>query len=145
MENLSETEELSMLKRFLSQEPLAQLTAIMEKEELIGLQKKCREVHIHEDVQKYMIQLIHATRNNEKVLEGVSPRGTLSLAHAAQGYAMVQGRDYVVPEDVKMVAIPVLAHRLHLLSAMDGRKAAQTIITDILSSVPVPTEDWTKR
>ncbi len=145
MENLSETEELSMLKRFLAQEPLSQLEAIMEKEELIQLQKKCREVYIHEDVQRYMIQLIQTTRKDDRIQEGVSPRGTLSLAHAAQGYAMVQGRDYVVPEDIKAVAIPVLAHRLHLLSAMDDRKTAQTIITDILSSVPVPTEDWTKR
>lgn len=145
MEGLSETDELAMLQRFLKKEPLAELEAVMTAEELVELQKKCREVYIHEDLQKYMIQLVQASRKHGQIQNGVSPRGTLGLAHAAQGYAMVMGRAYVVPEDIKKVAIPVLAHRIHLSAALDDRRAAVRIITDLLAAVPVPTEDWSAR
>lgn len=73
---------------------------------------------------------------------GVSPRGTLAFLHAFQGYALVQGRNYVVPEDIKKVAIPVLVHRLISETGEEAEKAA--VIENLLNSIPLPTEDWTK-
>ena len=72
--------------------------------------------------------------------QGVSPRGTLALLRSSQGYALVQGRDYVVPEDIKAVAVPALAHRL--LAETDDYRQKVASIQGLLQSVAVPTEDW---
>lgn len=145
MENLSAAQECAMVGRFLTDEPLAQLGAVCTKEELIRLQEECREVYVHPDLQKYMVDVIHATRGHARVLHGASPRGTLAFVRAAQGYAMVQGRRYVVPEDIKTVAVPVLAHRLNLAAGEEEKRLASQIIGEILSRAALPTEDWGKR
>ena len=145
MEALSPAQERAMVERFLTDEPLAKLDVVCRKEELAALQEQCREVYLHPDLLNYMVSVIHATRNHEKVESGVSPRGTLAFVRAAQGCAMVKGRDYVVPEDIKAVAVPVLAHRLNLSAGEDGRRAAVQIVEEILLRVPLPTEDWGKR
>ncbi len=145
MEELDEVQERAMVERFLKKEPLARLSAVCTKEELVELQKQCREVYLHPELLNYMVALIHATRKHGRVAHGVSPRGTLAFVHAAQGFAMVSGRTYVVPEDVKTVAVPVLAHRISLSVDADGSRAAKRVIEDILGSVALPTEDWTKR
>lgn len=145
MEALTMEQEEAMVRRFLTAEPLAQLSPVCTKEVLAALQEECQNVYIHSDLLNYMVQVIHATRSHNKVSCGVSPRGTLAFVRAAQGYAMVQGREYVVPEDIKAVAVPVLAHRLSLIAAADGRKMSRTVIEGILQSVELPTEDWSKR
>lgn len=145
MENLTKGQEFSMAKRFLTGEPLAQLSPVCEREDIVRLSRQCREIYIQEDLMKYVIDVIHATRAHNKVAHGVSPRGTLAFIRAAQGFAMVQGRDYVVPEDVKAVAAPVLAHRLGLSVSVEGSQAQEKIVKEILESVELPTEDWTKR
>lgn len=145
MEDLTTAQEEAMVLRFLKDEPLAELVPVCEKEELAALQEECQNVYIHKDLLTYMVNVIHATRQHSRVSCGVSPRGTLAFVRAAQGYAMVQGRDYVVPEDIKAVAVPVLAHRLSLLVAADGRKASAQVISDVLQSVELPTEDWARR
>lgn len=145
MEDLTVDQEEAMVRRFLTAEPLAQLSPVCTKEALAALQEECQNVYIHSDLLNYMVQVIHATRSHSKVSCGVSPRGTLAFVRAAQGYAMVQGREYVVPEDIKAVAVPVLAHRLSLLAAADGRKMSRSVIEGILQSVELPTEDWAKR
>lgn len=145
MEDLTMAQEEAMVLRFLKDEPLAELAPVCEKEELAALQEECQNVYIHPELLTYMVNVIHATRQHSRVSCGVSPRGTLAFVRAAQGYAMVQGRDYVVPEDIKAVAVPVLAHRLSLLVAADGRKASAQVISDVLQSVELPTEDWARR
>ncbi|MGI6017458.1 MAG: AAA family ATPase [Marvinbryantia sp.] len=145
MEELDEVQERAMVARFLKKEPLAELSPVCTKEELVELQKQCREVYLHPELLNYMVALIHATRKHGKVVHGVSPRGTLAFVHAAQGFAMVSGREYVVPEDVKAVAVPVLAHRISLSVDVDGSRAAKKVIEDILGSTALPTEDWAKR
>ena len=92
-----------------------------------------------------MVNIIHATRNTPQITCGVSPRGTLAFLRAAQGYALVCGRDFVTPEDIKYVAVPVLAHRLTMNVSFDAASAAKQAVSNILSSVTVPTEDWTRR
>lgn len=145
MESLDVSNELAMVKRFMDNEPLSELEAICTKEELKELQSECCKVYIHQDLLEYMVKIIHATRNHGKVDNGVSPRGTLALVRAAQGYAMVQGRDYVVPEDVKAVAVPVLAHRLFMMVTADGKRGTEKVIEEILYEVEVPTEEWKRR
>ena len=145
MEGLDTAKELAMVKRFMEDEPLQVLESVCTKAELAALQEECCKVFIHEELLEYMVKVIHATRNHSKVGCGVSPRGTLALVRATQAFAMVQGRDYVVPEDIKAVAVPVLAHRLTLMVSADGKRGADKIIEEILYSVEVPTEEWKKR
>lgn len=133
---LSASEERQMLDRFINAEPLAELDAVCSAEEIRKLQASCREVYVHEDLREYLVKLVQATRKNRS---GVSPRGTLALLRAAQGYALVQGRTYVVPEDIKEIAHYVLCHRL-IGEYDDTQKAA--VVTGILNQIEVPTEDW---
>lgn len=133
---LSASEERRMLDRFINAEPLAELDAVCSAEEIQRLQAACREVYVHEELREYLVKLVQATRKNRS---GVSPRGTLALLRAVQGYALVQGRTYVVPEDFKEIAHYVLCHRL-IGEYDDAQKAAA--VTGILSQIEVPTEDW---
>ena len=145
MESLTSTQELELINRFMKDEPLKTLTSICKKEDIIELQEACSSVYIHKDLLNYIVSIVHATRNSNKIATGVSPRGTLAFLRATQGYAMVSGRDYVTPEDIKAVSIPVLAHRLTMNVSFDSSKAAKQAIQEILDSVDVPTEDWKGR
>lgn len=141
MGRMTAQEERAMLDRYIHAEPLQNLEAVCTLEEIAGLQEKCREVFVHEDLRDYMVSLVQATRGNAgAVTAGVSPRGTLALLRAAQGYAMVQGRDFVAPEDIKEVAVYVLAHRL--LTEYGGEQEKIQTVNRLLQSVPVPTENW---
>jgi len=143
MGSLNEKEERLMLDRFMVNEPLSQIGAVCTREEILTLQKDCRRVFVHEELRDYMVKLTQATRKQSMDgLTGVSPRGTLALLRASQGYALLQQRDFVVPEDIKAVAIPVLAHRMMAPMENDGQKT--DYIQSLLSQVAVPTEDWTK-
>ena len=145
MEAMTKQQELSMVERFLTQEPLAALERICETSEIIRLQEQCREIYIHKDLLGYMIEIVRATRKHPKIMQGASPRGTLAFVRAAQGFAMTEGREFVVPEDIKNVAVPVLSHRLTLAVPLEGARYEEELLREILNSVPVPTEDWQKR
>jgi MoxR-like ATPase len=96
-------------------------------------------VRLHEDVRHYLVRVTRSTRIDHDVRLGASPRATLALHRATQAWAAMQGRDFVVPDDVKRLAVPVLAHRLiaSLEARLRGRDAA-AIIESILDTVPVP-------
>ena len=145
MEPLDAKDELAMVERFMTDEPLAELTSVCTKEMIVSLQQECRKVYIHPELMNYLISITQATRRHPKIACGVSPRGTLAFVRAAQGFAMVSGRDYVVPEDIKAVAPAVLLHRLVMNITLDGRKSAQSVLDEIFLSLQVPTEDWSKR
>ena len=98
MEDLTPFMEKSLLERFLAGHPLEELEPVCEKKDIVELQMRCSGVFIHGDLLRYMIGLVHATRKSAQIEHGVSPRGSLAFARAAQAFAMVQGRDYVVPE-----------------------------------------------
>lgn len=144
MEEMTKQQELAMAERFMRQEPLAGLESVCTKEEIAVLQKQCQEVYIHGELLDYMIEIVRATRRHEKAEHGVSPRGTLAFIRAAQGFAMVGGRDYVVPEDIKSIAVPVLSHRIGLAVVAERTKSEEAFIEGILNTVPVPTEEWKK-
>ncbi|MDD6290444.1 MAG: hypothetical protein PUA77_01450 [Lachnospiraceae bacterium] len=136
--------ELALVNRFLKDEPLETIQSVCTSTDIATLQQQCREIFVHPELLDYMVNIIQTTRNTPKIASGVSPRGTLAFVRAAQGYAMVCGRDFVTPEDIKTVALPVLAHRMTMNVSFDASSAARQAITDILGSVTVPTEDWTK-
>lgn len=144
MGSLSETEERQMLDRFIHDEPLESVSAVCTDEEIRQLQAYCKDIYVHEDLRSYIVSLVQATRKHGSsgMPQGVSPRGTLALLRASQGYALVNGRDYVVPEDIKAVAVCVLSHRL-VGELEEAQKAA--LVQGLLNSVELPTEDWTRR
>lgn len=139
---MSREEERRMLDRFIVDEPLETLKPVADAAEVLSLREECRKVFVHGDLRDYIVALTQSTRQGEGA-EGASPRGTLSLLRASQGYALVQGRAYVVPEDIKEVAIPVLAHRIITDAVRTGEREDR--IRMLLDKVPVPTEDWSAR
>lgn len=137
-------QEVAILERFRAAEPLAELQPVCTQEEILALQRQSREVFVHKVMMGYIASLSQASRAMKGVELGISPRGTLALLRACQSYALIQGRDFVTPEDVKAVAVPVIAHRLDL-SGVTGTAGQKKAAEDLLTSVTVPTEDWGQR
>ncbi len=135
-------EELAILNRYMSEEPLAKLDAVMSQEELQQAKEAANSIFVHPCVLEYMVTLIEATRNAEGIVMGVSPRGSLALLRCVKTYAYLNGRDYVIPDDVKDVAIPVLAHRI--VMGYGDNSGAEKLMERILQTTAVPTEDFTK-
>ena len=137
----SQSEERLILQRFKEEQPLQDLTPVLDAERLQGLQKIIRKVHVEPGVENYVVELVRATRNHSGIELGVSPRGTMALYRASQAYAAIHGRNYVIPDDVKRVARPVLSHRMIATSQsrLHGRVMEQ-IVDDVLHSVAVPVE-----
>ncbi|MBQ7300611.1 MAG: MoxR family ATPase [Clostridia bacterium] len=135
-------EEKAILDRHIEQTPLAELTPVCTAAELVEAQAAVRKIHLSEAVKDYIVRIAAATRSSEKLRIGVSPRGSLALAHVAQARAALDGRDYVLPDDVKQVAVPVLAHRVISKSQNSVRLAqsTETIVDYLLSTVPAPIE-----
>ena len=134
----TEKEEVAILDAQRIQHPLDSLSQVLSAEELIDSQARVREVHLAPAVKSYLVSVVAATRSHPDVYLGASPRGSLALARAAQAYAAVNGRDYVVPDDVKVLAPATLGHRLILQpQARLKDLAATTIIAEVLASVPV--------
>lgn len=133
---------MGILKRFILDQPYETLQAVCKKEQILAAREQVKKVHVHELLLEYMADLVQATRKDKEILSGVSPRGTMALLRASQAYAWIRGRDYVVPEDIKTVAGPVMAHRLVLSRGFGGAVTDQTKIEEILGQVSVPTEEW---
>jgi len=112
---------------------------VLSGEEVIALQKLVHEVRVDDALLDYLLAIVKATRTAAPVALGVSPRGSLSLHRAAQAHALVEGRDYVTPDDIKMMAAPVLEHRLVLHEAVGTRRGTPSLILDeIMQRVEVP-------
>lgn len=135
-------EERQILERFGRENPYDSLTPVCDQAALQTLMAEAETVFVHSQLMDYMVSLVMATRNHSEVEGGVSPRGSLALYKAAKAYALIKGREYVVPEDIKTLAVPVLAHRLVLARTLTGRSTGRQIIEQILNTVPVPTEEW---
>jgi MoxR-like ATPase len=137
-------EENAILTRFQEENPLDNLEPVVEAKELIEHQKICRGVYVEESVRNYIIALTQATRDHKGIKLGASPRASLNLYLASQALAAIDGRNYVIPDDVKHLAVPALAHRT-IVKAETGIRghSAETIINEILDKVPVPLEETT--
>ena len=141
----SKEEEVQMMKRFMKNSPLETIESVISKEEIEAVRNKVKDIYVHPLLLGYMADLVKRTREDSEVEHGVSPRGTLYLLHAARAYALIQGRDYVVPEDIKAVAVGVLAHRIQMRSMTESGQKAINFIKRILEQVPLPTESWNSR
>src|SRR5690625_6247670 len=104
----SKEEGISILKRFKEQNPIDELKAVATKEDILAVQEVYTQVHVSDDLFNYIMEIIEQTRNHKSIGLGVSPRGSQALLKAVQVYAILQGRDYVIPDDVKAIVKPVL-------------------------------------
>jgi MoxR-like ATPase len=134
-------EERQIARRFRDASPLADLAPVLAAGDVADLTRRCRQVHVSEAVEGYLVDLVRATRVAAGVTLGASPRATLALYRAGQALAALDGRRFVLPDDVKRLAEPVLAHRLVLSaeSRLDGQ-AATALVHELLERVPAPVE-----
>ncbi len=132
-------EEVSILKRFQENDPLQELEAVAAPGEVSRLQDVRRKIHVSDPVREYITDLVRATRDNPACNLGASPRGSLGLMRAGQAMAILRQRDYVLPDDIKRLASPVLAHRLilHEDVRLEG-KTQEQIVEEVLDRIPVP-------
>lgn len=138
----SKQHEIEMMTRQKLVHPLEGLKQVIELEELKLAQTAIRKVRVSDDIARYIVDLVEATRNHGEVYLGASPRGSLALYRTAQARAAMDERNYVLPDDIKQVAVPVLAHRLIIGSAATIRDIdARAVIQEILRKVPVPGGD----
>lgn len=144
MEAPDKEQEKAILLRFMRDEPLETLGSVCTGADILELQWLAREIYVHPVLIDYLVSLTQATRDWPNVEMGVSPRGSLALLRAVRAFALVRGGAYVVPEDIKAVAVPVLAHRIQLSGSAGLVAAQKQVIADVLASVPLPTEDWSK-
>lgn len=130
----TETEELQMLQRLGQNTPPEDLQPCLSLLEVQQLRQRCAQVRVEASLQQYILELVRATRQDEEIVLGVSPRGTVALHKAVQAIAFLEGRDFVIPDDVKYLAPYVLSHRL---IPAGGRKA-RNIVERILWTVAIP-------
>ena len=153
MEYPSHEESISILKRFATSDPLETLEPVVEPSDILAMQKEASEVYVSDSLYDYATSIVEATRNSSEVRIGASPRALLALVSAAKALALLSGRDFVTPDDIKELSVPVLAHRMLMqgsgaLSAdgkiMTARDHAASIITSILNTIDCPTEKFEK-
>ncbi|MFC5467405.1 AAA family ATPase [Cohnella suwonensis] len=134
-------EELAIMRRFVPGNPLEGLKPILTRGEVAELQKALPQVHVGDEIYAYAIAIASATRSHPELSFGASPRGALQLVKAAQARALLRGRDFILPDDVKTLVKPVLAHRVILRDAMreEGGRA-EKILDAIVAGIPVPSE-----
>ena len=139
-------QEIKIMERFEkgTVSVLDSLQPVVSAEDILEIREKSMKVTVHDALKGYIASIVAATRSRDDVLSGVSPRGTLALYRCVQVYALSEERDYVVPEDIKKLAVPVLAHRLVLSRGYGSTNGAKAVIESILEQVPVPTEEFNK-
>jgi MoxR-like ATPase len=132
-------EEINILRQQRHSHPIDSIEQVMDVAQLLELQEQIKDIYVDELIEDYIVSLTTATRHHEDVYLGASARGSLALYRTAQANAAIHGRDYVIPDDVKLLAEPVLGHRLIISPAARIRNVtAPTVMTDILNAVPVP-------
>lgn len=142
---LRRADEIKVLSSYQMADPLDTLTKVVEVSDIVAMQKEANEVYVHPSMIEYITAIVEATRKEAGVVMGVSTRGSLALLKAAKAYAYIQGRNYVVPEDVKTLAIPVLAHRIILNFGYHKESDSKQKLKEILDKQPVPTEEFDKK
>jgi MoxR-like ATPase len=133
------SDEMNILDSHQHHHPLDDLAQIMAAEELVSIQQQVRNVHVEPSIREYIVTIANATRSHPNIYLGASPRGSLALFRSAQALAAMRGRGYVIPDDVKLLAKPTLAHRIIVTPAARVRSITSTaILEEILQNVPVP-------
>ena len=132
-------EAIALMQRFIAAQPLADLSPVADGAEVLAAAEECKAVRVDVDVMKYMAALVEAARDPDKVRLGPSPRALLALMRACQAWAAIHGRDFVTPDDVKALALPVLAHRI-VLRGVNYQTSPESFVQELLSKVEAPTE-----
>ena len=137
----SEPDENAILLRYEREDPLEKLAPVVEAADLLAMQQQVKEVLVEESVRDYIVKVVRATRHHAAVELGVSPRGTLALYKTAQALAALRDRQFVIPDDVKYLAPPVLTHRIIISpqTRLRGRRPEE-VMAEIVETVPVPVE-----
>lgn len=138
-------EEIEIINRFINDNPLENISPVCSGDDIYIMGEACKNVYVHPVVRQYMADIVIATRNDKSISSGVSPRGTLALLKASQVYAAINGRDFVTPDDVKKLAVPVLSHRIISYTNMARNSNKESLILSVLDSITVPTEDWSEK
>jgi MoxR-like ATPase len=132
-------EEVAIMERQQYIHPIEQIGPVVEAEDILTLQEAVKQIYVDDLVKQYIVALVEATRHHESIYLGASPRGSLALFRTSQARALVQGRDYVLPDDIKALAGSALAHRTLLSSTGQSRgRDGLASIAEILETVPVP-------
>jgi MoxR-like ATPase len=137
-------EELQIIDRFIASNPLDYIEPVCSGSDILDMKEASKRVYVHAAIRQYIVDIVKATRNNPSISLGVSPRGSLAFINASQVLAAISGREYVIPEDVKKLAVPILAHRIISYANLSKGNNQKAIIKNILDSTAVPTEDWSK-
>jgi MoxR-like ATPase len=133
-------DELKMLSMLQHKHPLESIGEVVSAKEIIACQQAVRTIHVDDKVRQYIMEIIHATRQHEDLTLGASPRGSIALFRGSQAMAALRGRDYVLPDDVKFIVAPIIAHRLILSPESRLRKVtAEQVVEDVVSEIAVPT------
>lgn len=137
-------DEIDILERQQYRHPFQELEQVVSAEELLQMQEVVKDIYVSPSLKRYIIDLAHQTREHAEVYLGASPRGSLALYRTAQARAAMVGREFVLPDDIKALAVPTLSHRVILGPGARLRDlSAQQIVEEILNSVPVPGGDPT--
>lgn len=135
-------DELNILQRLQMEHPIDKLQAVVTKEQIIQCQNAVRGVLVDPKVQRYILQIVHLTRHHKHLQLGGSPRASIALFRTCQSMAAIRGRSFVTPDDVKMVAAPVLNHRMILKPESRLRKVTtEQVVTQVVAEIPVPVID----
>lgn len=134
-----EKDEILILDKQRKEHPIEKISSVSSLEEIVSLQEKATSVHLSEDMVKFITSIVRSTRSHPEVLLGASPRGSLALMQTSRAFALIEGRDFVMPDDIKKMARYTLAHRIVLKTEaqVEGRTKEQ-IIEEVLRSVVVP-------
>jgi MoxR-like ATPase len=134
-------EEKDILDRYMEKDPLEELQSVVTMEDIEYVQSNYTKVHVSSEIKNYIVEIINSTRNHKNVELGCSPRASLNLMKGSQALAAINGRDYVIPEDIKEMAVPILSHRLILKNEISGSLGTpEEVIVDILNTVHTPLE-----
>ncbi|SFE89176.1 AAA family ATPase [Alteribacillus iranensis] len=132
-------DELEVLKRVEKSHPIDQIDHVLSLESVLTMQEEVSKVYVEDSVKRYIVSIVNETRTHRDVRLGVSPRGSIALMKAAQAYAFLQGREYVIPDDVKYLAPFTLSHRIILRADFPvSDNSGRAIVKDILSTLQVP-------
>jgi MoxR-like ATPase len=135
----STSDEMTIIERQQYTHPIEQLDSVIETSEVLMLQETVKKIYVDDLIKQYIVSLVDATRHHPSIYLGSSPRGSLALFRTAQSRALMEGRDYVLPDDIKYLAEPVLSHRIKLIAASSSQDgSAGTYLADILDTLPVP-------
>lgn len=134
--------ELAIVDRYIDSQPLAELETVCDMQELCDAQQQIPHVFVHNCIREYIVDIVMATRESSRLVNGVSSRGTLALLRCCQAYAALHGRTYVEPDDVIALAPYVLGHRIIIFGGGSRYGKNVDAIREIVSGVPVPVEKW---